>query len=168
MTPLALLGLKAVGVGAVLLAVTLGVNALDKSRQQIGYDRRVAEDNAALVKAQDEARETERELRAKLEGARNEAAKRAQDSRRAAAAAADAGERLRIALDTIRKGLSGHPGAASADATHALATVLGECADKYRHLAEAADGHANDARTLIEGWPRAMRGTLPPSAAPPH
>lgn len=154
MNPLALLGLKALAVAAAIAALLYGIHRLDESRQQIGYERRVTEDNAALVKAQAEARETERQLNQKLEVARNEAIKRNQDIRRAAAAAADADERLRIALNTIRNSVPRDPAGAAADAPAALAELLGDCAGEYRRLAEAADGHASDVRTLSEGWPK--------------
>jgi hypothetical protein len=156
MNPLTILGIKALVVMAALAALAWGVHALDQSRQQIGYDRRVAEDNAALIKAQAEALATERALNQKLETARNEATKRDQAITRHAAAADTAAERLRLALDAIRdlRGLPGDPLTAGDQRAGTLAELFGDCADRYRGLAQKADRHASDTRTLSEGWPK--------------
>lgn len=157
MNPLAILGLKALAVMAAIGAVLWGIHTLDMSRQQIGYDRRVAEDNAALIKAQQDALATERALNRKLEDARNEATIRDQVITRHAAAVGTAHQQLRVALDTIRSSanrLPGDPGAASDQRTGTLAQLLGDCADRYRGVAEKADRHASDVRTLSEGWPK--------------
>lgn len=158
MNPLVILGIKALAVLAAIGALLWGIHTLDQSRQQIGYDRRVAEDNAALVQAQAEARAKERDLQHQKEVAQHEAGQRQIDNRRAADAARTADERLRLALDAIRaagaRHLPGDPRPAGTDATATLAELFGDCSAKYRGLAEAADGHANDARTLSEGWPR--------------
>lgn len=146
--------IKLLAILAALGAAAWGVHALDQSRQQIGYDRRVAEDNVALIKATDDARERERLLNNKLETAQHDAITRDQDIRRHAAAAATAGDRLRIALDTLRRGVPGHPPGASPDPTGTLAELFGDCTDRYRGLAETADRHASDARTLSEAWPK--------------
>jgi hypothetical protein len=36
----------------------------------------------------------------------------------------------------------------------AASSLLGDCSDRYRSLAEKADRHANDARTISEAWPQ--------------
>ncbi|MFA6310585.1 MAG: DUF2514 family protein [Sterolibacterium sp.] len=154
MNPLTILGLKALAVLAAIGTLLWGIHTLDQSRQQIGYDRRVAEDNAALIRATAAARERERTLNQQLETAKNDATKRDQDIRSHAAAAATASDRLRIALDTIRRGVPGDPAQAGPQRTSTLAELLGDCADRYRGVAEKADRHASDARTLSEGWPK--------------
>lgn len=69
-------------------------------------------------------------------------------------AAAATARRLRNDLAAARNRLS----AATAEACRATAStaleLLGTCADEYRAVAAAADGHASDARTLIESWPQ--------------
>lgn len=155
MNPLAILGLKALAVLGAIGAVLWGIHVLDLSRQQIGYDRRVAEDNADLIKAQAAALATERALKHKLEDASHEATKREQVITRHAAAAGTAADQLRIALDTInRSRLPGDTAGAGDQRAGTLAELLGDCADRYRGVAEKADRHASDARTLIEAWPR--------------
>lgn len=154
MNPLAILGLKALAVLGAIGALLWGIHTLDQSRQQIGYDRRVAEDNAALIKAQEEALATERALNQKLEIARNEATKRDQAIARNAAAAGLAVEQLRHELAPIRDRLPGDPAGPGDQRASTLAELLGDCADRYRGVAQKADRHASDARTLSEGWPR--------------
>lgn len=154
MNPLAILGFKALAVLAAIGALLWGIHTLDMSRQQIGYDRRVAEDNADLVKAQADALDQERTLNRKLETARNEATKRDQAIARTAAAAGLAVVGLRDELDAYRRSLPGDPASPSDPRAATLAELFGDCADRYRSMAEKADRHASDARTLSEGWPR--------------
>jgi len=154
MNPLAILGLKALAVLAALGALLWGIHTLDQSRQQIGYERRLAEDNAALIKAQAAALATERELNKKLEDARNEATKRDQAITRNAAAAGLAVVSLRDELATYRHRLPPDPASPGDQRAVTVAELFGDCADRYRGLAEKADRHASDARTLSEGWPK--------------
>ncbi len=154
MNPLAILGIKALAVLAAIGALLWGIHTLDMSRQQIGYDRRVAEDNVALIKAQADALDQERTLNRKLETARNEATKRDQTNARNAAAAGLAVDGLRNELDAYRRSLPGDPTSPGDQRAATLAELFGDCADRYRGLAEKADRHARDARTLSEGRPR--------------
>lgn len=147
--------IKLLAIVAAIGGLAWGIHTLDQSRQQIGYDRRVAEDNADLIKARADALATERELNRKLEDARNEATKRDQVITRHATAAGTAAEQLRNALDTIRHArLPGDSAGPGDQRARALAELLGDCADRYRGVAEKADRHASDARTLSEGWPK--------------
>lgn len=154
MNPLAILGLKALAALAAIGALLWGIHALDMSRQQIGYARRVSEDNVALLKAKADALDQERALNRKLEDARNEATKRNQAITRNAAAAGLAVTGLRDELDAYRHRLPGDPASPGDQRAATLAELFGDCADRYRGLAEKADRHASDARTLSEGWPK--------------
>jgi len=154
MNPLAILGFKALAVLAAIGALLWGIHALDMSRQQIGYDRRVAEDNAALIKAQADALDQERALNRKLETARNEATKRDQAIARTAAAAGLAVVGLRDELDAYRHSLPGDPASPSDQRAATLGELFGDCADRYRGVAEKAIRHASDVKTLSEGWPK--------------
>ena len=71
MNPLAILGIKALAIAGSIGTLLWAVNALDQNRQQIGYDRRLAEDNAALIEAQAEAREKERQMQRHKEDAQH-------------------------------------------------------------------------------------------------
>ncbi len=154
LSSLAILGLKALAMLAAIGALLWGIHTLDMSRQQIGYDRRVAEDNVALIKAQADALDQERALNRKLETARNEATKRDQTNARNAAAAGLAVDGLRHELDAYRRSLPGDPARPGDQRAATLAELFGDCASHYRGMAEKADRHASDARTLSEGWPK--------------
>ena len=118
-----------------------------------GYKRAVAEYNVKLLAATNAARVKEQSMQTKLQEAQNAAIQRDQTIRTAAAAAGAANDRLRIALNAIRASLPTDTANASRNTAAALATVFGDCAEKYRGLGEIADRHASDSRTLIEAWP---------------
>ena len=124
------------------------------SGDKSGYGRAVTEYNVKLLAATNAARAKEQYMQTRLQEAQNAATQRDQTLRAAAASAATAGDRLRIALDTIRAGLPNATPTASRDTAATLATVFGDCAKEYRGLAEIADRHASDSRTLTEAWPR--------------
>ena len=85
-------------------------------------------------------RETARRLAAQQEATR-EAENQASIARVDAAAAATAAERLRKRLAAIRAAepRASDSAAAGASTTDRLADVLGQCADRYREVAAAAD-----------------------------
>jgi len=124
------------------------------SGDKSGYGRAVSEYNVKLLAATNASRAKEQSMQTKLQEAQNAAIQRDQTIRAAATAAATAGDRLRIALDTIRAGLPTATPASSRDTAAALATVFGDCAKEYRGLAEIADRTASDVRTLTEAWPK--------------
>lgn len=74
---------------------------------------------------------------------------------RAAAARADHAARgLRDDLVAIRRHVAGDSGAACPAALDACHAVLGNCSERYRWMARAADEHAADAKLCVDGWPR--------------
>ena len=98
-------------------------------------------------------RERENLMNERLRKAESHAEMRQNENRRLAADAAATADRLRHDLATARSRLS----AATAEACRATAStaleLLGTCADEYRDVAAAADGHAADVKTLTEAWP---------------
>lgn len=85
--------------------------------------------------------------------AQNQAAARAVAARAADRAAGDAIDRLRDesakSLDAARVSHE----ACIANAT-TLRTVFSACTAEYREVGAAAQGHADDVKTLSDGWPR--------------
>jgi hypothetical protein len=74
---------------------------------------------------------------------------------RTAALAADRAARgLRDDLAAVRRALPGDAGTACGAALDACHAVLGDCGERYRDVAQAADDHAADARLCLEGWPQ--------------
>ncbi len=123
---------------------------------------RLGEQIAALKTAQAEAVNTAtREARAtesrrftNVQEAQNAAQKRAQTARLDADRARTELDRLRDQLTSARGGVPGESTTACAVRADAGADVLAQCAAAYLSMAGIADRHANDARTLIEAWPK--------------
>lgn len=64
---------------------------------------------------------------------------------------------LRAALEVYtgpRLTASGTTKAANTIYTDPVPELLLQCADRYLEVARAADGHANDVKTLIDAWPK--------------
>jgi hypothetical protein len=101
-----------------------------------------------------EARTTESRRFTNVQEAQNAAQKRAQTARLDADRARTELDRLRDELASTRGGVPGESTAACAVRADAGADVLAQCAAAYLDLAAIADRHANDARTLIEAWPK--------------
>ena len=79
---------------------------------------------------------------------------RAQVARRDADRARSELDRMRDTLSATRGGVPGESTAACTVRADAAADVLAQCAAAYLSMAGIADRHANDARTLIEAWPK--------------
>ena len=121
------------------------------------YDAQIAEIKTAHAQAatlaSEEAARNFRAITTKYEGALNDARKREADLRRNVAAARTESDRLRDAIYAFRAKLPNASAATVAVAADTAAELLGACADEYRSVAEAADGHAADLRTFGEAWP---------------
>ena len=123
---------------------------------------RLGEQIAALKTAQAEAVNTAtREARAQesarfkgVQDAQAAAQTRAQVARRDADRARSELDRMRDTLSATRGGVPGESTAACTQRADAAADVLAQCGAAYQDLAAIADRHANDARTLIEAWPK--------------
>ena len=145
---------KALIVAAALAAAVFLWNRFLDHQQSIGYDRAVAEYNVKLIAAKDAADKETARLTLQLKEAQDGQAKRDQTIRATAAAAASASTGLLNALDTIRNSVSGATTDALRHTATTLANVFGECQDRYRSVAEKADRHSSDSRTLMEAWPK--------------
>jgi len=135
--------------------------ALYATGRHHGAERVRGQWNDAVVKQSLITAETERAYRQReqsmlqqVQKAQYDAAQRETALRAAADAASASAGSLRNDLAAVRGRLS----AATAEACRATASasleLLGTCADEYRGVAEAADRHASDTRTLIEAWPQ--------------
>lgn len=107
----------------------------------------------AAALASEETARNFRAITTKYEGALNAATKRETKLRADAAAALRTIDGLRGTLHEFRASLPNASTAALIARADTAAELLGACADEYRSVAEAADGHAADLRTLVEAWP---------------
>lgn len=142
---------------AALLAGLLGAGGawqVQAWRYSLQIADLTAKHQGEILAANERALQAERMTNQRLTEARNAAAKREQDLRRDGDHLRSAFDRLRDQAAATRRDL---PAAApdAARATAATATELLEsCAREYQALARAADGHASDALTLQQSWPK--------------
>lgn len=146
--------IKALLIAAVVVALGFAWNGFIKHEQNIGYDKAVAEYNVKLIEAKERADKRERELTAQVKEAQENGLKREETIRTLAAAVGKSSDSLRNTANAIRLGLPNATVEAARAAADAFATVFSECQGRYGALAEKADGHANDVRTLEEAWPQ--------------
>lgn len=125
------------------------------------YDAQIADIKAAQAQAATLAsEETARNFRAittQYEGALNDARKREADLRRHVAAARTESDGLRDAIYAFRAKLPNATTPTVAVAADTAAELLGACVNEYQDVAAAADGHAADARLMLEAWPSKPR-----------
>ena len=70
------------------------------------------------------------------------------------AAARTESDGLRDAIYAFRAKLPNATAATVAVAADTAAELLGACSAEYQDVAAAADGHAADARLMLEAWPQ--------------
>src|SRR3972149_6340367 len=140
--------------GAFLAALMLGVWRLDVSRQQIGYDRAVAEYTKIALKAEQAARAKEQSLQAQILKAENEAKTRETKLAASAAATRRVADSLRSDPAAARRDIASASRAAVDRYSQTASAVLEECTREYETLAGTTAGIASDALTLLQAWPR--------------
>lgn len=146
--------IKALLIAAVIAAAVFAWNWFISYEQSIGYDRAVAEYNVKLLAAKEAADKREQELSAQVQEAQANGLKREETIKALAAAVGKSSDSLRNTANAIRLGLPLATVEAARTAADAFATVFTDCQGRYGALAEKADGHANDVRTLEEAWPQ--------------
>ncbi len=146
--------IKSLLIAAVAVALGFAWNGFIKHEQNIGYDKAVAEYNVKLLAAKEAADKREQELSAQVQEAQANGLKREETIRTLAAAVGKSSDSLRNTANAIRLGLPHATVEAARTAADAFATVFSECQRRYADVAEKADGHASDVRTLEEAWPQ--------------
>lgn len=146
--------LEALAFAALIAGIAFGVHRFLSHEQDIGYQRAVTEYQAKQLAAEQAARAREQALQNQLKEAQDAAATREKTIQDAASAASVAAGSLRDTLANIRNRLPATAVDACRKTADTLAAVLGQCQDRYRDLAQRADGHASDVKTLTDSWPR--------------
>jgi hypothetical protein len=138
----------------VSLAIGLGAGwAANGWRLNGKIDRMNAAASQALAEAGKNAMLESARLQKLKDDALYEANRTAQKNAAAAASARSELERLRRELAN-RATVANATCASTRDYASTLAVIFGECATRIGEMAEAADGHALDSRTLQQSWPR--------------
>ena len=153
LSPISLIALKVIGVAALLAALGFGVNRFDHSRQEIGYQRAVAEYKAKEAEDLKVAMAETKRLNAKVQEAQNEADKREATNRVLITRVNVLAGRLRHADENLNALVSRATREALAKATTAYAALFAECRDEYAEMGVVAAGHQSDVATLIAAWP---------------
>lgn len=105
-------------------------------------------------KGAEQTRAAERRQAVDVIGAINDAKKREQVARTAAAGARLERDGLRDDLAAAQRDLPSAPPSACIERAAALSAVLDLCTAKYQELAGKAQGHASDAVMLHQAWPK--------------
>lgn len=137
---------------AALLAFThFSAYRAGKAVVRADFDAYKLAQDQAIQKAQEEARKVEQDRQKQAQEAIDASKKREAALRADAAGARTALDRLRNAIRATD--MSSGPGNAVRGPTTANQLLL-ECGTEAQRLAEAADQHASDVRTLTEAWPK--------------
>ena len=144
---------KALAVAIAIALVGLAIHRLDLSRQEIGYQRAVAEYNVKLIAAQADARAQEAawQSKQKLEQEKTNEQLLARDA--AYSDLARTTDSLRNAATNYGNGLATDTIAACRARAATIADVFGECTVALRDMAKAADGQYIDALSCRNQWP---------------
>ncbi len=112
-----------------------------------------AEVLAEKASAAERVRKVEGDFNAKYQAAINAARDRESGLRADLVAVRDAASGLRAQAAEAARRLAQAPAPAVLDYANTLGDVFAECASRYGEVAQAADGHASDARAILEAWP---------------
>ena len=146
--------IKPLLIAVAIAALVFAWNRFLDYEQDIGYQKAVAEYNVKLLAAKEAADKREQELTTQVQEAQANGLKREETIRTLAAAVGKSSDSLRNTANAIRLGLPNATVEAARTAADAFATVFTDCQRRYADVAEKADGHASDVRTLEEAWPQ--------------
>ena len=141
-------------IGALIAGIAVGIHKFLSYEQQIGWDRREAIAVKDALLAKDAADKEAARLQQVVTTAVKQGEDRAKLLQASADAAAATNRGLRNTLDNIKSSLPATTLEACRNTAVTLAAVFGDCTARYGSLAEKADRHASDVRTLTEAWPR--------------
>jgi hypothetical protein len=146
--------MKVAALMALVGALAWGAHVFVSYEQQIGYDRRVAEDltqeNADLKAAMAET--------VRLNGVITEAqnAAKIREGKIATLAASNDAllGKLRVSTANVDALVSSASADALAGAVRAYGGLFTNCRERFETMGLAASGHRSDVKTLVDGWPR--------------
>ena len=128
----------------------LGAELAEVQAESDQYRAEVLAEKAA---ASERVRKVEGDWNAKYQTAVNSARDRERDLRADVAALRDAAQGLRAQHTEAMRRLAQAPAEAVREYAATVSDVFGECQTRYAEVAEAAQRHSDDVRTLIEAWP---------------
>lgn len=141
-------------VAGAVIAFAMWWHNHNEAQQKIGYDRAVAEYQQKAVEAKAKADADAARFQKEKDDAIQAAAKREQDIKTTAAAATATVASLREQIASTGARMPAADLATARITAATLGQLFGDCAQRYTGLAEKADRHASDVKTLIESWPK--------------
>lgn len=135
------------------LVVGLLVWIFQDARHGAAMSEYQAEVMAEREAASARVRKVEGDFNAKYQSALNAGRDRERVLRADLVAVRDAAASVRTQAAEAARRLAQAPAPAVLEYANTLGDVFAECSARYGAVATAADGHASDARTLIEAWP---------------
>jgi hypothetical protein len=140
--------------GALMAGVSYGAHLFLAHEQGIGYAKAVAEYTVKENLAREAAAEKTAAMQKQLDEATKNAQAREQTIKTLATATTRASGGLHDTIAAISRSVPSATIDALRLSTTTLARVLNDCQNTYRGMAEIADRHASDTRTLTEAWPK--------------
>jgi hypothetical protein len=137
-----------------VLMTACGANYVLWQREKAAFASFKAEVAEAAQRAQEAALKRERQFNNQIQKAQNESRKREVNLRADADAARSERDGLRNDIDAGGRDLPGASRAACIERANTLGELLEQCATALEGVAGKADRHANDARLLLDGWPK--------------
>ena len=120
----------------------------------VGYQRAKNHYEALIDEAAKASLLKERELQAKVDDANKRSADREKQHRVEVSVLESNARRLQYDISEYKRRLPTVAGNACIEAADTIADIYAECIGAYQSMAQTADGHANDARTCAEAWPK--------------
>lgn len=141
-------------IGALAAGAVWGIHEFLEHEREIGRKEVRAQWDGQTARDREAARLREADLIKQRDDAVKQRDEREKTIRNLAAGSSAASVGLRDTLNAISSSVPTASIEALRQSTTALSAVLNECQGRYRELAEKADRHANDAKTLEEAWPK--------------
>ena len=146
--------LKVVAWLAVITIVVGSLWATARHFENVGYQKRKAEDMLQLNKELIQAKNQTAVLQSQVDKAYYELSQTQASLAKTAATNRDLSNRLRNGLSSYNRGLSDDSKQALIDRINALSEILGDCTDRYTEVATKADSYAADLKMMQEAWPK--------------
>ena len=146
--------LKVVGWLVVVAVVVGSLWAITNHFENVGYQKRVAEDTAQRNKDLEVAAVATHQLQAKLDKAQDELNTAKQKLATLSASNAVLANRLRESIATYNGNLSNDSKQALIERVTTLSDVLTACTREYAEVASKADAYAADLKMMQESWPK--------------
>jgi septal ring factor EnvC (AmiA/AmiB activator) len=153
LTPQSLLT-KVIAWLAVIAVVVASLWATANHYENIGYDKRKAEDMVQLNKDLIAAKNQTAVLQSKVDKASYDLAQTKMALANTSATNRDLSNRLREQLTAFNAGLSNDSKQTLIARINTLSDVLSECTSRYTEVATKADSYAADSKMMQESWPK--------------